>query len=203
MSMIDFQQGLALFEISFTSIILLLCFVQCYFNVTLSIPQKMLMTLISIPAFLWPLDFMGLPTTLPLAAYIRGIIGELSVVTSLLLWSYFFSTTPRHIPSRLKWGIVFVGLFFYPCALGIGMIDPYAWGYGSLLFLTAIAAIIFYLCWVAWYREAVILALAIVAWAFTLHESTNLWDYLLDPFLFLWCTALCIEEARLRKNMVE
>jgi hypothetical protein len=33
---------------------------------------------------------------------------------------------------------------------------------------------------------AIILSLAILAWTVGWHESTNLWDYILDPFLGLW-----------------
>jgi hypothetical protein len=122
---------------------------------------------------------------LPLAAYVRGVIGDLSVVTMLLLWT---SLLPGRRPTPLvfKLAIACIAIIFYPLALGFGMIDPYVWGYGSILFL--IAVLLFALvCGLAnWSKGVWMIALAILAWAAHWHESANLWDYLLDPFLAIW-----------------
>jgi hypothetical protein len=66
------------------------------------------------------------------------------------------------------------------------MLDPYAWGYGSFILLAAVIATAL-IAWLAGSNHiAIILALAILAWAAGWHESANLWDYILDPFLGLW-----------------
>jgi hypothetical protein len=77
----------------------------------------------------WPL---GMSLDLPLAAYVRGVVGDLSIVTLLLLLSSLF-LNQRQAPAGFKLGIVVVGFAFYPFALGFTMFDPYAWGYGSIL----------------------------------------------------------------------
>lgn len=77
------------------------------------------------------------------------------------------------------------GLFFYPPALGLGPVDPYAWGYAG----TGLAAVAGLMALVAgaggrWVLAAG-LVLALVGWRLQLLESPNLWDYLLDPMLAL------------------
>jgi hypothetical protein len=75
------------------------------------------------------------------------------------------------------------------------MLDPYAWGYGSIALLAAVIAAAL-IAWLAGSnRIAIILALAVLAWAAGWHESTNLWDYILDPFLGLWAIASLILSA--------
>ena len=92
-----------------------------------------------------------------------------------------------------------IALAFYPFALGLGMIDPYAWGYASIAFL--IAVLVFaVICGLAnWSKGVWIIGLAIIAWTVHWHESANLWDYLLDPFLAIWAI-FGIFSALLRKR---
>ena len=40
--------------------------------------------------------------------------------------------------------------------------------------------------------ETLIVSLAVIAWSIHWHESTNLWDYLLDPFLAVWAIIISI-----------
>jgi hypothetical protein len=84
-------------------------------------------------------------------------------------------------------------------ALGLGMLDPYTWGYGSISLL--IATIFFAIvCGLAgWTKGVWILSFAIIAWVVHWHESANLWDYLLDPFLAIW-TLLAIPNAIYQKR---
>jgi len=122
---------------------------------------------------------------LPLAAYIRGVTGDLSIVLTLLLWSSLLPSS-KTTPIVFKLAIAIIALGFYPFALGLDMVDPYAWGYGSIAFL--IAVLVFAaVCGLAnWVKGVWIIAIAIIAWAAHWHESANLWDYLLDPFLAIW-----------------
>ena len=56
---------------------------------------------------------------------------------------------------------------------------------GIALFMAVLVIAI--ICGLAgWTKGVWILALAIVAWSVHWHESANLWDYLLDPFLAIW-----------------
>ena len=130
----------------------------------------------------WPL---GMSLDLPLAAYVRGVVGDLSIVTLLLLLSSLF-LNQRQAPAGFKLGIVVVGFAFYPFALGFTMFDPYAWGYGSIAFLIAVLLCAMVCVLANSIREAWMIAFAIIAWGISWHESANLWDYLLDPLLLAW-----------------
>ena len=197
MSAINFQQGFALFEMALTCSIIFVYLLQHYLSATLSIQQRSLIMVVPIVLLLFPFSMIGLPVQLPLVAYIRGVFGELSMVTTLLLWSHFFMTRPARVPVIFKVGVVITALLFYPLALGLSMLDPYAWGYGSVFFILIVAGVAGYFWWIKWEQGAIIIALAILCWSFSLHESTNLWDYLLDPILFIGCLALLIM-ARVR-----
>jgi hypothetical protein len=143
----------------------------------------------------WPVFTLFTPLELPLAAYVRGFTGELSITSMLLLWTAYFSPKEIHVPAVMKLWVALVAIAFYPLALGVGMIDPYAWGYGSIALLAGVLATAL----VAWLagsnRIAIILAVAILAWTVGWHESTNLWDYILDPFLGLWAIASLIRSS--------
>jgi hypothetical protein len=143
----------------------------------------------------WPVFTLFSPLELPLAAYVRGFTWELSITSMLLLWTAYFSPKEIHVPVVMKVWIALVAIVFYPLALGVSMLDPYAWGYGSFTLLAAVIATAF----VAWLagsnRIAIILALAILAWAAGWHESANLWDYILDPFLGLWAIGALTRSA--------
>lgn len=135
-------------------------------------------------AFFWPL--YGLPLELPLAAYARGFTGELSLASMLLLWTAYFSKVPVRTSIGMRVWIAVVAIAFYPLALGFSMVDPYTWGYGSLPLLLGVALTALVFCLAGSNRVALILAVAILAWSIGWHESANLWDYVLDPFLSIW-----------------
>ena len=68
----------------------------------------------------------------------------------------------------------------YPMALGLGRLDPYALGWGATWMLGVLWAISVGLVW-RQNRFALVLAVAVLAFDLRLLESTNLWDYLIDP----------------------
>jgi len=72
------------------------------------------------------------------------------------------------------------------------MFDPYSWGYGSIIFVVAVMmmALLFFFTKHSW--EALMISLAVIAWSIHWHEATNLWDYLLDPFLAVWAIIISI-----------
>jgi hypothetical protein len=127
--------------------------------------------------------------TLPLAAFVRGATGDLSVTTLVIFAGIIFralSGRPMledRAPLALPMAISVAALGFYPLALGVGLFDPYRLGYGSPWLLAALFAAAL----AAWFarlaRLAACLALATLAWAANAYESTNVWDYLLDPLV--------------------
>jgi len=150
-----------------------------------------------------PIYKLGTPWNLPFVYYIRGATGDLSI-TSLVFFmvGQFVDSSKLHISRFTPILIFLIGIVFYPLALGISMHDPYPWGYsGTYLVISAlIVAAIF---WLKGYLiESFAISLAITAWCIEWHESTNLWDYLLDPFLVAWCayTSIKICIARLKTN---
>jgi hypothetical protein len=193
------MQIVALMEIAISSAIVLACLMQILFfkaeRALRIVALRALVCFVLANLLFWPVFTLLSPLELPLAAYVRGFTGELSITSMLLLWVAYFSPKEIHIPAAMKVWIALVALVFYPLALGIGMLDPYAWGYGSIALLLAVLATAL----AAWFAGsnciAIILALAILAWTVGWHESTNLWDYILDPFLGLWAISSLIRSS--------
>lgn len=142
-----------------------------------------------------PLPSFGLSP----AGFVRGITGDLSIATLVLLalalvralaGCSFVEEQSRMAALRVFW-IVAAG--FYPLALGFGMFDPYRMGYGNLWFMGALLG----LAVLASLRYSALLALcislAVAAWSIGWYESTNLWDYLLDPWLAIYALAVQIK----------
>lgn len=126
---------------------------------------------------------------LALAIYVRGVVGDLSMTTLILLGAY----CARYLLARdlldrrdrlALFALVVPGAFFlYPLALGLTYFDSYSLGYGSPWFIT----VLFVLAAAAWYRRfhliVVCFTVAATAFATGVHESRNLWDYLIDPLV--------------------
>jgi hypothetical protein len=190
-----YLQLIALLEMSLTCAIVLTILSQKLSSKEIPFAIRALAVLLLVNLFFWPL---GMSLELPLSAYVRGVTGELSIVTMLLLWSSVLPSA-KNIPLGFKVSVAVIAMLFYPLALGLGMLDPYAWGYGSigLLIATIFFAVV---CGLAgWTKGVWILSFAIIAWATHWHESSNLWDYLLDPFLAIW-TLLAIPNAIYQKR---
>ena len=193
------MQIVALLEIAISSAIVLACLAQgLFFKEDGSgriVALRVLVCFVLANLLFWPLFTLFTPLELPLAAYVRGFTGELSITSMLLLWTAYFSPKETHVPAAMKVWIALVAFAFYPLALGVSMLDPYAWGYGSIALLAAVI-ITALIAWLAGSnRIAIILATAILAWAAGWHESANLWDYILDPFLGLWAIGSLIGSA--------
>jgi hypothetical protein len=129
---------------------------------------------------------------MPFAAYLRGLTGDLSITTLVLLWCALLRPWYACVRVEAKqWLemlvlITLAALALYPMALGAGAYDSYSLGYGNLQFVVALLL----LALAAWFRKfvliAVCIALATLAWAIGWYESNNLWDYLLDPFVTIY-----------------
>lgn len=132
---------------------------------------------------------------MPPAAYLRGVSGDLSITTMVLLWCALLKPWRGGVAVEaghrfaLPALIALAALVLYPLALGAGAYDPYRLGYGDTQFLAALLLVAL----VAWSRKATLLALCIalatLAWACGWYESDNLWDYLIDPFVAVYALA--------------
>lgn len=180
--MSQYIQQIALLEVSITCAVVLIYLAQWFSRTSFPLFVRIVLLLLLTNLFFWPI---GLSLELPLSAYVRGVTGELSIVTMLLLWSTLLPQN-RKTPLGFSVVVAMLAIAFYPLALGYGMFDPYAWGYGTLGLL--IGVVVFALiCGIAgWVKGVWLLSPAIIAWSFHWHESTNLWDYILDPFLAVW-----------------
>lgn len=194
--MIDWMQTFALIEMAMICAVVVVWFIQALSPQAVSFQMKWLLFVLVANFFFWPL---GLGMELPLAAYVRGVVGDLSVVLTLLLWSSVLLPS-RSAPTSFKLAIAFISLAFYPLALGLGMIDPYAWGYGSIGLLAAVLLFALVCGLAGWMKGVWIIALAIIAWAAHWHESANLWDYVLDPLLAIWACITLITVLRTRRR---
>ncbi|MRD72240.1 hypothetical protein GH865_03105 [Rhodocyclus tenuis] len=142
---------------------------------------------------------------LPLAAYPRGMVGDLSIST-LLLVLYALARrgglgAPVDPARRLLALLIPVlgALLLYPLALGAAYYDPYRWGFGEPAFLGSLLVLSLLAIAARLPLVAVAISLAVLAWAAGVYESRNLWDYLLDPLLALYAFAACLRAPFARR----
>jgi hypothetical protein len=129
---------------------------------------------------------------LSVAQWLRSVVGDLSVLTAVIFLNILaqrllnFDLLKPASRSSLLLGVVLVGLVFYPLALGVSAYDPYQLGYSPIL-LTVLLVLFSLLAWFRSKRDlAIILLLPLLAYNVHLLESTNLWEYLLDPVLLIY-----------------
>ncbi|MFM2030096.1 MAG: hypothetical protein RL517_1288, partial [Pseudomonadota bacterium] len=129
-----YLQSIALIEMSISCAVVLVWLVQKVSKTEMPVAIRLALLLILGNLFFWPI---GLSLELPLSAYVRGVTGDLSIVTLLLLWGSILPASQK-TPLGFKVSVAFLAIVFYPLALGFGMFDPYALGYGSLGLLIAV-----------------------------------------------------------------
>ncbi|MDH5631790.1 MAG: hypothetical protein OEZ10_02220 [Gammaproteobacteria bacterium] len=139
------------------------------------------------------LPLLALPVNgLPVYNYIRGIIGDLSIVSQGLV----LATVVAHVIGKNlvdfnshRWlypVIVVAGIVLYPAALGLGPIDSYQWGFSGLALPVAVLLVtVFMILKEAWFAAS-LLVVAVLLAGIPAMESRNLWDYLLDPAVFVY-----------------
>jgi hypothetical protein len=138
---------------------------------------------------------------LAVAGYLRGVIGDLSITSVVLLIAAIASSitgrtlVPRRDVVALCGLVSVAAVGLYPLALGASTFDPYALGFGSISMATALLLVTA----VAWYARLYLLvlclALGVAGYLGDLLESDNLWDYLIDVSLALYAVALLLGVA--------
>ncbi len=139
----------------------------------------------------------------PAIGFLYGAFGEFSVtLAALLLGSVYLAMADaerlsalRSQLTHLKFVAAAAGLLLYPMSLGLGYFDPYALGYRPALLLAAVVA-----GTVLWWIEraraiALCLTAAALSHTFDLGESSNLWDYLIDPVVVIYCLAFSVRKT--------
>jgi len=144
---------------------------------------------------------------IPLAAYVRGVSGDLSITMLVLLCCALLMPSlgcnTEDIKARyvLLTLIALVALMLYPLALGFTSFDPYRLGYGDTWFIAALLLIALSAWAFKYYLIASCIAMATIAWAGGWYESDNLWDYLLDPWLAIYALfSITLRVARIFSN---
>ena len=147
---------------------------------------------------------------IPIAAYARGVSADLSISLVALATWYIVQCTLgwRAIEAREQLAVMvavaLAALFLYPMALGWGNWDAYRPGWGSLGMLLGLG-LVCATCLAAGLKVLpALVALGLLAWAFGLMESGNLWDYLIDPWLSVlalgYLSIKCIRVIRSRNR---
>jgi hypothetical protein len=138
-------------------------------------------------AALFSLIMLPFMNGLAVAGYLRGITGDLSVTTVMLLL-LFISGGNRVADNSRKALLILVlieALVLYPLSVGPFPLDPYEWGYQPRGLLIAIAGAGF-LSSRKYPAVTLLLLLTLLAYAAKIGESVNLWDYLLDPLVLCY-----------------
>jgi hypothetical protein len=127
---------------------------------------------------------------LAIARWVAGLNANFSVpLTSMFAVSVCERAFGRLLFTQREWSAAWCfgaigGLALYPMALGLSSFDPYEWGwpFSPLFVVSGLLT-----AWLLWTRNrfGVVLLLAALAFQLRLLESTNYWDYLLDPIYSL------------------
>jgi hypothetical protein len=159
---------------------------------------------------------------MPLAGYVRGMVGDLSITTVVLAWAALLQpccavvgrVLTRHVGlkpdlrsnglfgfkqrDQLLLLVAAAAMFLYPMTLGMSLYDPYRLGYGDMVFV----ALVLMSAIASWLLRSnligLCLALATLAWSLGWYESTNLWDYLIDPLVAIYAMSALVKNGAVR-----
>lgn len=155
--------------------------------------------LLCVGSAVWPAAGLG-DSGLTWAAWVRGISGDLSASSAVLLLAALAARLRRSpaAPSprlpveadgvALRLAVAGFGWALILTQLLTDRIDLYSLGYAGwalplgCIALGALAAAL------GFWRSALALGAALLAWSLGLMESSNLWDALIDPWLTLWAS---------------
>ena len=148
--------------------------------------------------------FVPVYKSLALTELLRGVVGDLSITTALILLLVLRNNLFNHqisvgefeplvmcykkIPNRaFAFIIVVLGSFLYSSYLGYIRLDIYDMGYFPSPLLMVFLGVIDLFLWFSARRDALLWLIALLCFYFKLESSSNLWDYLFDPVLWLIC----------------
>jgi hypothetical protein len=140
----------------------------------------------AIAALVLLLPIGGLAIARWVAAVSANFSIPLSSVLAVAVWERAFA---RAAFSEKDWTTAWIfgavaGLAIYPLALGLSSFDPYEWGWRFSPLFIVIGALTAQLIWKQ-NRFGFVLLLAVIAFQLRLLESSNYWDYLVDPIYCL------------------
>ena len=151
---------------------------------------------------------------LSLAGFLRGMVGDLSMPSVLLLVAALVARLRQLAGddgtawwSARERGALFLfvsvlALLLYPFALGIGMSDPYRSGFGGVGLLVMLALLSLWAMRRGSYLLPAACSLAVLAWSMGWYESTNIWDYLIDVPLAMYAIVQTVK-AMLKARKAE
>ena len=160
--------------------------------IRLSQPKRWLLVLAVYAVVLLPIFGLSL------AGFLRGMVGDLSMPSVLLLVAALVARLRQLAGNdgRAWWNqrerfalhvfISVLALLLYPFALGLGMLDPYRSGFGGVSLLVMLALLSLWSMRRGSYLLPAACSLAVLAWSLGWYESTNIWDYLIDVPLALY-----------------
>ena len=136
---------------------------------------------------------------LPVLAFARGVSSDLSTtlvaLACLSLGRRLFGlpAMAQREGLALYVALAVAAVVLYPTALGWGDWDAYQPGWGSLgmLGILLMLSLAFWICGLRLLPALV--GLALLAWSLGLMESSNLWDYLVDPWLAVMAAIQCMQ----------
>lgn len=138
---------------------------------------------------------------LSLAAYMHSFTGDAaitSVVALLYLAAVRVGLAPR-LQRAASMQIIFVmaalALFLYPATMGLTYFDPYRLGYQPRHLIIAVGILAFALLALKNGLGVCMFALATLSFSIGFKSSPNYWDYLVDPFIALYCCGAVIRYA--------
>jgi hypothetical protein len=140
---------------------------------------------------------------LSLFMYVWSIISDLSLTskTYLVAWLLYRLGGPVVMDmkevGKVMRGITIIGLLFYPLSLGLSSFDPYSTGYSASILIVLTVVLLVYGMRKGYLVLSASMLLALWAYLLGLMESDNLFDYLLDPMLFLYAAGFtCVTLLR-------
>ena len=142
-----------------------------------------------------------------IAGYSRGITGDLSVTTMIMIFIYILRSLfglklsvfeNARLPASI---LFFTGIFFYPLAMGFTLLDPYGMAYNPEI----LSFFLFVIAVIGWYFNnyltVVCICAGVAGYVFRIFESDNLWDYIIDPVIFIIAAVyLILKFIKGRKN---
>jgi len=137
-----------------------------------------------------------------LAQYLHGFFGDLSISTlCLLLFSvccFLRGESARRYheeKKRIYTFLVVAGILLYPMSTGLTVFDPYALGYAPRYFGVVLLGFALYCAWKKYTLALSVLTCVVFAYSLDILPSRNLWDYLIDPLVFLYALVWLIITA--------